>query len=109
MILSVINEFKRRNIVVDNYFWYWIYITRDLIRIHIPAGYTVESLPAPVSQDTEWGTFTASAKEEDGAVTVLHEFRAKPFRESPDSYDRFRTFVRAVNKAYSANVVLVKE
>ena len=84
-------------------------VSRDLIRIHIPAGYKVESLPAPVSQDTEWGTFTASAKEEDGAVTVLHEFRAKPFRESPDSYDRFRTFVRAVNKAYSANVVLVKE
>ena len=82
-------------------------VSRDRIRIHIPEGFTVEGMPAPVSLDTEWGTFTATVHEKDGVITVLHEFRSKPFRESPDKYDSFRTFIRAVNKAYSANVVLI--
>ena len=83
--------------------------SRDRIRLHIPEGYQVESLPAPVSLDTEWGSLTVEAKEEGGMVTVLQDFRIRPFRESPDSYDRFRTFIRAVNKAYTAQIVLVKE
>ena len=82
-------------------------VSRDKTRIPIPEGYKVESLPAPVSLDTEWGTFTASIQEEDGIVTILHEFCIKPFQESAGQYDGFRTFIRAVNKAYSANVVLV--
>ena len=84
-------------------------VSRNRIRIRIPEGYKVESLPSPVSLDTEWGTFTASAQEEDGVVTILHEFQSKPFRESPESYDGFRTFVRAINKAYAANIVLVSD
>ena len=82
-------------------------ITRDRIRIHLPEGYTVESLPAPVSMDTEWGALTVRAEEKDGVVTILQELRIKPFRESPDHYDSFRTFLRAANKAYAAQIVLV--
>ena len=84
-------------------------VSRNLIRLHIPEGYAVESLPAPVSLDTEWGTFTATAEQADGIVTILHEFRSKPFRESPDRYDDFRTFVRALNKAYGGRIVLVSQ
>ena len=84
-------------------------IDRERIRIRIPAGYAVESLPNPVSLDTEWGTFTATAQEEDGTVTITQELRFKQFRESPDHYDSFRTFIRALNKAYSANIVLVSK
>ena len=84
-------------------------VSRNRIRLRIPEGFGVESLPAPVSLDTEWGTFTATAEQADGVVTVLHEFRSKPFRESPDRYDDFRTFVRALNKAYAAKIVLVAQ
>ena len=82
-------------------------VSRDRIRIRIPEGYRIESLPNPISLNTEWGDFTASAKEEEGVVTVLFEFNAKPFRESLDKYDGFRSFIRSVNKAYTANVVLI--
>lgn len=84
-------------------------VSRNRIRLRIPEGYVVESLPAPVSLDTEWGAFTATAEQADGVVTVVHEFRAKPFRESPDRYDDFRTFVRALNKAYGGRIVLVSQ
>ena len=82
-------------------------VSRDRIRIHIPEGYRVESLPAPVTLDTEWGLLTATAEESDGVVTVLQELRVKPFRESPGRYDDFRTFIRAANKAYKAQIVLI--
>jgi transglutaminase-like putative cysteine protease len=84
-------------------------IERDRIRIHLPAGYKPESLPNPVSLDTEWGTFTSSCELKDGTVVVFQEFITKRFREPAERFDDFRTFVRAVNKAYQANLVLVKE
>ena len=84
-------------------------VSRDRIRIRIPEGYTVENLPPPFSLDTEWGSFTSTADIGDGVVTVHQEFRSKPFRVSPDRYDDFRTFVRALNKAYSAGIVLIAE
>ena len=84
-------------------------ISRTTTIIHIPDGYTVESLPAPVNLDTEWGSFSATVQKDEGIVTVIHEFRTKSFRESPDRYDSFRTFIRAATKAYSANIVLSKQ
>ena len=82
-------------------------IDQDRIRIRIPEGYTPESLPKPVSLDTEWGTFTFTAQVEDDAILLSYELRIKRFRESPDRFDDFRTFFRAVNKAYQAELVLV--
>lgn len=84
-------------------------VSCDRIRIHIPEGFSVESLPAPVTLDTEWGSFTATVQVEGDEVTVIHEFRSKPFREAPDRYDSFRTFIRAINKAYGSQIVLVSQ
>lgn len=84
-------------------------IDRDRIRIHLPAGYTLENVPAPVSLDTEWGTFTATYEVRDGLVDILQEFKSKRFREGPDRFDDFRTFVRAIGKAYEGQIVLVRQ
>lgn len=84
-------------------------ISRTTTRIHIPDSYIVESVPSPVSMDTEWGTFSAKVQKDEGIITVVHEFRTKPFREAPDRYEAFRTFIRAATKAYSANIVLVSK
>ena len=69
----------------------------------------MESLPAPVSLDAEWGSFTAAVRVEGDEVTVLHEFHSKSFREPPEEYDSFRTFVRALNKAYGGRIVLISQ
>jgi len=82
-------------------------IERDHIRIHLPDGYTPENLPRPVSLDTEWGRFTFSAEVEERDIVIDYEMIIKRFRESPDRFDDFRTFMRAVNKAYQAELVLV--
>ena len=82
---------------------------RDCIRIHLPEGYTLESVPAPVSLDAEWGTFTATYETEGDTVQIIQESTFKRFREPAERFDDFRTFIRAINKAYQANLVLVKK
>ena len=82
-------------------------IERDRIRIHLPEGYTAESLPRPVSLDTEWGRFTFSADVQDRDIVIEYEMIVKRFRETADRFNDFRTFLRAANKAYQAELVLV--
>ena len=85
------------------------FMLRDCIRIHLPEGYTLENVPAPVSLDAEWGTFTATYEVEGDTVRIVQEFTQKRFREPADRFEDFRTYIRAVNKAYQANLVLVKK
>ena len=84
-------------------------VVRDCIRIHLPEGYALENVPTPVSLDAEWGTFTATYEVEGDTVRIVQEFTLKRFREPADRFDDFRTFIRAINKAYQANLVLVKK
>ena len=85
-----------------------VFTLRDEIHFRLPEGYSLESLPAPVETDSEWGTFKAVVSQDEGGVTLIHEFRLKRFHEPADRYDGYRTFVRAVNKAYGKGLVLVK-
>ena len=76
----------------------------------IPAGYKVESIPEPVELHTGWGDFVASAsiKGSDTVVTkVSYTFR--PARIPKENYDQFRSFARAVNRAFESKIVLAKE
>ena len=82
---------------------------RDCIRIHLPEGYALENVPAPVSLDEEWGTFTSTYEVEGDTVRIVQEFTQKRFREPAERFEDFRTFIRAINKAYQANLVLVKK
>ena len=84
-------------------------IVRDCIRIHLPEGYALENTPAPVSLDTEWGTFTSTCDVEGDTVRIVQELATKRFREQADRFEDFRNFIRTVNKAYQANLVLVKK
>jgi hypothetical protein len=73
----------------------------------IPDGYAVESLPKNVSLDTAWGVFSARTTQDGNVVTILYSLRMNAFREPAARYDDFRTFLRAVEKSYTASVVLV--
>ena len=85
-----------------------VFTLRDEIHFRLPEGYSLESLPAPVETDSEWGAFKAVVSQDEGGVTLIHEFRLKRFHEPAERYDSYRTFVRAVNKAYGKGLVLVK-
>lgn len=96
---------KRQNEIVNGS----VCTLRDEIHFRLPEGYSLESLPAPVETESEWGTFKASVTQNERDVTLIHEFRLKRFHEPAEQYDSYRTFVRAVNKAYGKGLVLVKK
>ncbi|MBQ9192676.1 MAG: DUF3857 domain-containing protein [Bacteroidales bacterium] len=96
---------KRQNDIVSES----AYTLRDEIRIHLPAGFRLESLPSPVDIDSEWGAFRAEVAKDQDAVTIKQVFHGKRFHEPAARYDEYRTFVRAVNKAYGAGLVLVRD
>ena len=84
------------------------YTVSDTIRVSIPDGYAVESLPAPVSVDSPWAEFRSSAKHDDGTVSVVQSLRFKPCRSAPDTYPAFRDLARKVNRCYDATIVLTR-
>ena len=83
--------------------------TSDRIRIILPEGYRPEALPDPVKLATEWGSYTSTFSEEDGAVVVLQEFKLNSFHKPASEYPSFRSFMKAINKAAGVTLVLVKE
>ena len=83
------------------------YASVDTVVVQIPLGYAVESLPEPVELDTPWATFSSSATEDDGCVTVVQAIRFKRFRAPKTSYPDFRDFARKVNRCYDSSFVLI--
>ena len=81
----------------------------DGIILRIPQGYAVESVPADVRIDQVWGTFESRIRQEDGCIIITQSVQMKACREAPDCYPEYREFVRALNKAYSASLVLRKQ
>ena len=79
----------------------------DVVTYHLPAGYTVESVPSPVRLDEEWGSFTSDITVEDGVLTVDQVLHLKTFRADRSRYSDYRSFARALNKAFDASIVLV--
>ena len=83
----------------------------ECVKVQIPMGYRAESIPAPVVLDTEWGSMESHVTLSPGGteMEVRQTFTIKAFRAPASSYASFRDFARAVNRAYSATAVFVKE
>lgn len=82
-----------------------------LIRIAIPEGYTLETVPAAVSVDSEWGSVTSSflLSPDRRQISVSQAVRTKSFSEPASKYPSYRDYVREVNKLFSSSLVLVKD
>lgn len=81
----------------------------DIIVLHIPEGFEVEALPDDVAIDDAWGVFSSSARLEGDTIRIRQHIRLRSCREPAQRYADFRRFARAVNKAYSATLVLRKK
>ena len=83
----------------------------ECVKVQIPMGYRAESIPAPVTLNTEWGSMESQVTLSPGGreMEVRQTFTIKAFRAPASSYASFRDFARAVNRAYAATAVFVKE
>ncbi|MBO4340771.1 MAG: DUF3857 domain-containing protein [Bacteroidales bacterium] len=80
----------------------------DTVRYVIPDGYVVESLPQDVVLDGEFGSFESTCRSIGNTVLVRQTTTLKPCDLAPSEYDKYREFIKTLNKTYSSYLVLVK-
>lgn len=85
------------------------FVDSDTIRIEMPDGYIVESLPQDILHESEFGTFTSSIRQEDTLLTVIQSVFIKADRYPADKVKEFNEFAGVITKAYKNRVVLKKE
>jgi hypothetical protein len=81
----------------------------DTVRIHVPAGFHTESLPAPVKLTTAFGTYSAQIQAlPDGTLQYVRNLQMSHTRFPRTDYPAYVEFRRKISAADKAQVVLVK-
>ena len=95
---------RRSPIWLDNAFSY-----ADTVRIHVPAGFKPESLPAPVQLSTAFGTYSSQVQAlPDGTLLYVRRLLMPRTRFPRTDYPAYQDFRRRIGAADKAQVVLVK-
>ena len=64
------------------------------IKLQLPEGYRVESLPKPLSLETPFGTYDLTIEEAEGSVQVKRSFMLNGEQQDASAYDAFREFLQ---------------
>ena len=81
----------------------------DTVRLHLPAGFQPEALPAPVQLSTAYGTYAAHyATLPDGTIQYVRRLELKRARLPKTAYPGYLDFRRKINSADKVQLVLVK-
>jgi transglutaminase-like putative cysteine protease len=81
----------------------------DTVRIHVPAGFHTESIPAPVKLTTAFGTYSAQIQTlPDGTLQYVRSLQMPRTRFPRTDYPAYVEFRRKISAADKAQVVLVK-
>ncbi|WP_082455331.1 DUF3857 domain-containing protein [Hymenobacter sp. AT01-02] len=85
------------------------YTYTDTVRLHIPAGFRPEQLPAPVKLATPFGDYLSQVQVmPDGNILYIRRLLMPNTRFSRTDYPAYLDFRRRVSAADKAQVVLVK-
>lgn len=80
----------------------------DTVLITVPAGYTPESIPQPVSLQSTFGTYTSRITMSGSVITYIRTINRKGGTYPAASYPDLESFYNAIYKADRARIVLVK-
>ncbi|WP_188815377.1 DUF3857 domain-containing protein [Hymenobacter cavernae] len=81
----------------------------DTVRIHVPAGFQTESIPAPVKLTTAFGTYSTQMQTlPDGTLQYVRSLHMPRTRFPRTEYPAYVEFRRKINAADKAQLVLVK-
>ena len=78
--------------------------------INIPEGMQVDSTPAPISFESEYGSYSLEVTEvAEGQIKVTRTFLHNSFKAQKEEYKDVRNFLRSVARSDAAKMVLVKK
>lgn len=81
----------------------------DTVMITVPAGYTPESIPQPVSLQSPFGTYSCGTTISGAVITYIRTINRKGGIYPAAAYPDLETFYNAIYKADRARIVLVKK
>jgi hypothetical protein len=79
------------------------------VRIHVPAGFQPETLPAPVQLTTAFGTYSTQIQTlPDGTLQYVRQLHMPRTRFPRTDYPAYVEFRRKISAADKAQLVLLK-
>ena len=82
---------------------------RDDFDVKIPAGYTVDDVPDPVSVDVGFATYRSEVKAEGGVLHYDREYVLKKVELDPGDYGKLRKLETAITTDENSDAVLKKQ
>ena len=91
----------------------WIesgYCDVDSLTLHLPDGFVIEAIPEPVHLSGPFGSIDFEVRESRENELSVHIRMLRHSGLYPKSdYEAFKSFIQAINRAYSARIVLRRE
>lgn len=81
----------------------------DTVRIAVPEGFVIEHIPENVCIESAFGQFCSEAKPVDGGVMIVQSLSFRKGCYPKETYKEYRSFAKAVSKAYESRLVLVRQ
>jgi hypothetical protein len=85
------------------------YIQTDTVVFHLPAGYSMENLPANKKITSEFGEYELAVQQAPGQVTAVIRLLIQPVSVPAARYNEVRQFYIDVAKVDGSQMVLVKQ
>jgi hypothetical protein len=80
----------------------------DVISIHLPKDYGIESLPQSVSYDYPFGNFQSKIEQGENLIKIHFRYVEHRGTYPKDNYEQMRKFRNEVLTAYRQKIVLKK-
>lgn len=85
------------------------FIDRDSVTINLPKSYIIETLPAPVNIESEFGSYQAEvSKSNDSTLIYKRTYIIKQGLYPKEAYDAFRKFKKDIVLKDQNNTILIK-
>jgi hypothetical protein len=85
------------------------YTEIDSITMTVPIGFKLEGQPTPQKTETKFGSYEQSVSTSESGVTVFRKLVLNSLQQPKEEFPAFLAFLKTVNKADAAKLVLVKE
>lgn len=82
---------------------------REMIKIKLPQGFTVDEMPEPTALDTNFGKYNVSYEVKDGYLLFTRSMTLNKTTIPSEKYNAVRNFFGQIRSAEQAPVVLVKQ
>ncbi|MDR2064817.1 MAG: DUF3857 and transglutaminase domain-containing protein [Prevotellaceae bacterium] len=109
-----VNPFNKNSFKPDKERNMDISITRgykdiDTIIVNFPAAMTVEAMPKPISEKSDFGECIFDIKYEKGKIQIIQIFFLRSGNYPKEKYEEFLTFMKNISKIESSKIVLKRQ